>query len=184
MKRTLIGLLALIVEFLSCHAHAEIISMPDYSDADIQYVSNVELDKLGNASPFVRQYVAALRSRQFLAYQSLLHPSSQACVTSDNLDFFQAIVDQDTRMKVPLGDSFKVGLLAVTKTDGADRDTRPPLRLSIAPTHILVVSYGDNNSGSSLIRFLVQEANRFTAVLPCPNVEMLSRFRAMAKSKR
>ena len=102
-------------------------------------------------------------------------------MTDDSRDFFEAIIDQDIRMKAPLRDPFKIGLLEVTKVDGAERDTRPPLRLSFAPTHILIVSYGTEANGKYLVRFFVRDKNGFSAVMPCPNVETLTEFRARVK---
>lgn len=181
MYRSLAGLLALSLAMLSARAEAELVAMPDYSDADIAYVGDGELDKLGEAAPFIAKYVAALRARSLEAHRPLLHPSSQACLNDGNADFYKSILDQDLRMKSPLGETFKVGLLTITKPEGAARETRPPVRLSVAPTHVLVVSYGTDTKGSHLVRFLAKDAGQFTAILPCPDAEMLERFRGKAQ---
>jgi hypothetical protein len=125
--------------------------------------------------------VAAVKSHDVERLRRLVHPTSLACITDQNRDFFDDAFARDLRRKVPRRHT----VVSVRALDKHSPSPIPPAMgaYPVSPTHQIQID-GDTGPNSSLtvIRDLALSHGVWFEILPCPTAEGLEAFRSAKRA--
>jgi len=121
----------------------------------------------------VNRFVAATNARDANGLNALLHPKSLACVTPENKDFYDRVVEFS--MREPISPSYHFTDTLITEKDKVPADGYGdfPLR----PTHQIQIQYTKGAEDYGIVIFwLVQENGHWFKDDPCIRAEMIKQF--------
>jgi hypothetical protein len=129
---------------------------------------------------FISQYVSAITSRSKAELKKLLHPKVLACMTEENRDFFDFMIDREIGYSEALRGGYTIMRL---EGFNSDPSFSPPEELyyhSVAPTqeYQLDINQAIRGRSVSLIRQIVFADDRWFGVMVCPTTKGLELFRA------
>src|SRR5262245_37113889 len=138
---------------------------------------------------FIKDYVAALTSRNVAILRRLQHPATVACIADDNRDYFDALLVNDLRRAGDFAADYSVTRITAL-TGGAPSLSLPPnlLFYPAAPTHEFQIDTRNGEHRSlTLIRVMAAVDGQWFLIAPCPTPEGLQAFhvsRAERESQR
>jgi hypothetical protein len=133
------------------------------------------------AEKFVKEYVAAVNSKDSAKLKALVHPKCLAAINDENKEFFTDYFERGFHSAIPADYKKKMEII---KPDDpllfGDMLTYP-----IRPTHSMQISFQTEKSGSMIIRQLINENGQWFDVVPTPKPETLVKMKeAKAESQK
>lgn len=159
-----LGLLTLGV---ACYAHGQ---TPQAQAARSQ----------AEAKGFVTEYVAAFNAKDAARLQELYDSKSQACIASEDKDFYEFSLAVMWRDPIPAKYTFAVSPVNKNNLKAIETFGRFPRK----PERELHIDYQQGDDLGSVVVYLVRENGRWRADQPCPTVETLKEFRDDAPARK
>ena len=132
---------------------------------------------------FAQAYLTAVTGPDIERYKRLLHPATRACMTKENGDFFDSILERRVG-QVAVSPRLSVEKLAA-KFDMFDVMAARGLAYPVRPTHAFHIEISTKGTNlSEIAAFGVLENGAWYEVLPCPTAKAISDIRVgMALNK-
>ena len=128
-----------------------------------------------------QHYAAALTSQDRAAFTNLVHPTSLACISPQNSDYFDFIFAKELSYGAALRGGY-----SLTRFDPADADSIAAsemggvLQNPVGPTHQFQIDtpFDGSNRSLTLQRMAVEQGGAWFIVFGCPTAKGLEFFRA------
>jgi hypothetical protein len=131
------------------------------------------------AKALVAQYVAAYNKRDAARLRALYDPKSQACITAENKDYYDATLALMWRDPIPANYTFTVSAV----NEGNLRAVETFGRFLLKPQRELHIDYQQGDDSGTVVIYLVQENGRWLADQPCATEQAVKQFRDQAPAR-
>jgi hypothetical protein len=152
--------------------------VPAVALAVVAGVASVSAQPAGDPAQqtFVREYMAALASKDVAALERQIHPASRACMNEANRDFFDFVFARalDSRPAA----SYQLTDVSPAPAGGPPFWPAGFARYPVRPTHQVQIDF-ETAPGRhiALVRVIARSGGAWFEVMPCPTAEGLQAFR-------
>ena len=132
------------------------------------------------AKGFVTEYVAAFDAKDAARLQALYDSKSQACIASEDKDFYEFSLAIMWRDPIPAKYTFAVSPVNEINLKAIETFGRFPRK----PERELHIDYQQGEDSGTTVVYLVRENGRWRADQPCPTEETVKKFREDAPARK
>lgn len=132
------------------------------------------------AKAFVTEYVAAFDAKDASRLQALYDSKSQACIASEDKDFYEFSLAIMWRDPIPAKYTSAVSPVNENNLKAIETFGRFPRK----PERELHIDYQEGEDSGTVVVYLVRENGRWRADQPCPTEETLKKFRDDAPARK